>query len=294
MFVYVFYVCFKLPISNILCHSDTRMSISSVSAEQLAKILDEKLEEKLVPLNQTVMELRKALDEVIKHSKFIDERYDELLRQIKTCNEERKALLLENKVLKKTLHELEQKHTTLLQESNEKNQYDRRECLEIRGIPQPDDGRPESTDQIVKNVGNLVDVDITDQDISVSHRLPQRQRRSNGKMSRRNVGPPPIIVKFTRRNIKERLYGARRKLSDSTTSDLGYIEENKIYLAESLTEMNRELFRACFSVKKELQYKFIWTQNGRIFLRENKESSVIHIRSKADLDQLKTNGYIDK
>ena len=82
------------------------MSNSLVSAEQLAKILDEKLEEKLVPLNQTVMELRKAVDEVVKHSKFIDDRYDELLRQIKTSNEESKALLLENKVLKKTLQEL--------------------------------------------------------------------------------------------------------------------------------------------------------------------------------------------
>ena len=48
------------------------MSNSLVSAEQLAKILDKKLEEKLVPLNQTVMELRKAVDEVVKHSKFID------------------------------------------------------------------------------------------------------------------------------------------------------------------------------------------------------------------------------
>ena len=125
------------------------MSNSLVSAEQLAKILDEKLEEKLVPLNQTVMELRKAVDEVVKHSKFIDDRYDELLRQIKTSNEESKALLLENKVWKKTLQELEQNHTTLLEEINEKNQYDRRECLEIRGIPQPDDGSSESTDQIV-------------------------------------------------------------------------------------------------------------------------------------------------
>ena len=107
------------------------MSNSLVSAEQLAKILDVKLEEKLVPLNQTVMELRKAVDEVVKHSKFIDDRYDELLRQIKTSNEESKALLLENKVWKQTLQELEQKHTTLLQEINEKNQYDRRECLEI-------------------------------------------------------------------------------------------------------------------------------------------------------------------
>ena len=294
MFVYVFYVCFKLFISNILCRSDTRMSNALVSAEQLAKILDEKLEEKLVPLNQTVMELREAVDEVVKHSKFIDDRYDELFRQIKTSNEESKALLLENKVLKKTLQELEQKHTTLLQEINEKNQYDRRECLEIRGIPQPDDGSSESTDQIVKDIGKLVDVDITDQDISVSHRLPQRKQMSYGKMPRRNVGPPPIIVKFTRRTIKERLYGARRKLSESTTSDLGYFEENKIYLAESLTEINRELFRACLSVKKEPKFNYIWTYNGRIFLRENRESSVIHIKSKDDLDQLKTNGYIDK
>ena len=289
MFIYVFYVCFKLFISNIMCRSGTRISNSLVSAEQLAKILDVKLEEKLVPLNQTVMELRKAVDEVVKHSKFIDDRYDELLRQIKTSNEESKALLLENKVLKKTLQELEQKHTTLLQEINEKNQYDRRECLEIRGIPQPDDGSSESTDQIVKDIGKLVDVDIMDQDISVSHRLPQRKQMSCGQMPRRNVGPPPIIVKFTRRNIKERLYGARRKLSESTTSDLGYFEENKIYLAEILTEINRELFRACLSVKKELKFNYIWTYNGRIFLLENRESSVVHIKSKDDLDQLKTN-----
>ena len=240
------------------------------------------------------MELRKAVDEVVKLSKFIDDRYDELLRQIKTSNEESKALLLENKVLKKTLQELEQKHTTLLKEINEKNQYDRRECIEIRGIPQPDDGSSESTDQIVKDIGKLVDVDITDQDISVSHRLPQRKQTSYGQMPRRNAGPPPIIVKFTRRNIKERLYGARRKLSESTTSDLGYFEENKIYLAESLTEINRELFRAYLSVKKELKFNYIWTYNGRIFLRENRESSVIRIKSKDDLDQLKTNGYIDK
>ena len=92
-------------------------------------------------------------------------------------------------------------------------------------------------------------------------------------------------------NIKERLYGARRKL---TTSDLGYFEENKFYLAESLTEINRELFRACLSFKKELKFNYIWTYNSRIFLLENRESSVIHIKSKDDLDQLKTNGYIDK
>ena len=144
--------------------------------------------------------------------------------------------------MKKGTQTLEQQHVSLekqlhthLEVSNEKNQYERRECLEIRGIPLTN--TVGNTDDIIKEVGKLVDVELVDQDISVSHRLPQR--KSFCMRARFNVGPPPIIVKFTRQNVKERLYRARRKLNGKTTFDLGYIEDNKIYLAESLTEINR-------------------------------------------------------
>ena len=48
-------------------------------------------------------------------------------------------------------------------------QYTRRECLEIRGVPGT---AGEDTNEIVKKIGALIEVDISDTDISVSHRIP--------------------------------------------------------------------------------------------------------------------------
>ena len=68
-----------------------------------------------------------------------------------------------------------------------------------------------------------------------------------------------------------------------TTQDLGYSEENKIYLAESLTERNQMLFKDCLKVKKDMEFKFIWTLNGKIFMTKDKDSVVHHINNKEDL-----------
>ena len=51
--------------------------MSTITTEQLSTILVEKLDEKLAPLNSTVTELSKSLNEVIKHVKFVDVKYDE-------------------------------------------------------------------------------------------------------------------------------------------------------------------------------------------------------------------------
>ena len=48
-----------------------------------------------------------------------------------------------------------------------------------------------------KDVGKLLGVDITENDISASHRMPQSQKHK-GK-----PGPPAIIVKFARRDVKD-------------------------------------------------------------------------------------------
>ena len=225
----------------------------------------------------------------LKHVKFVDAKYDDLLKKMTKGEEDRKALWTENKTLKLAVQTLEKQHASLelqlrnhLTESNEKNQYDRRECVEVRGIPQHATPSEENTNAIIIEVGKLIGVDILDNDISVSHRLPQA-KSYKGK----NVGLSPIIAKFTRRSVKERLYGASKNLRNKTSSDLGYLEENKTYLAKSLTEENRELFKESLAVKKNLEFKFIWTNNGRIYLRENNDSPILHIKSKDDIEKVK-------
>jgi len=74
----------------------------------------------------------------------------------------------ENKILKNAHGSLETSLKSLLKEKYDLEQYSRRECVEIRGVP----GRAgESTSHLVKEVGKALGVEATDNDISVSHRL---------------------------------------------------------------------------------------------------------------------------
>ena len=170
--------------------------------------------------------------------KVVNAKYDELLEMMKSSKDERKALKDENKflqdenkILKATIRSIESS-LAVTRANNDLEQYTRRECMEIRGVPVAATPFEEQTNNIVKDVGKLLGVDITENDISVSHQMPQSQKHK-GK-----PGPPATIVKFTRRNVKDNFYRARKQLKDLTTRDLGCSEKNMIYLAESLTERN--------------------------------------------------------
>ena len=153
--------------------------------------------------------------------------------------------------------------------------------VEIRGVPVPSDPKSEDTNAVVKSVGDLMGITVTDNDISVSHRMPQSKRYKGNQR-----GPPAIIAKFTRRVTKDKFYGARSNLHDKSTLDLGFTVRNSIYISESLTENNRELLDDCLRAKKDLKFNFVWTRNGRIFMRHDKDSPAKLISTKDDLKSL--------
>ena len=250
----------------------------AINCDQFTKILDEKLN----PLNSTISELKKSVKEAMTFLEFVNAKYEELLEMMKSSKEERKALKDENKILKATIRSIESSLESVTRVNNDLEQYTRKECVEIRGIPVAATPSEEQTNNIVTNVGKLLGMDITQNDISVSHQMPQSQKHK-GK-----PGPPAIIVKFTRCDVKDNFYHARKQLKDLTTRDLGYSKKNKIYLAESLTERNRILFKDCLKVKKDMEFKFIWTLNGKIFMRKDKDSAVHHINNKGDLQKIQT------
>jgi hypothetical protein len=97
-------------------------------------------------------------------------------------------------------------------------------------------------------VGNLANVSIKPEDISVSHRLGIPSNVPTGQPAR----PPIIIVKFVRRNVKEELLSSRKNLRNKLTTDLGIsrFAGNKIYINESLTQRNKLLFKHCLTAKK--------------------------------------------
>lgn len=111
--------------------------------------------------------------------------------------------------------------------------------IEIRGIPLSTRSQRENTNDMVKKVAEKIGVQIVEEDISVSHRLPvsQSYRRST------SAETAPIIVKFVGRDVKERVYRARKKLKEVSTKDLCYSVDKNIFISESITQRNKRAFQ---------------------------------------------------
>ena len=159
--------------------------------------------------------------------------------------------------------------------------------VEFKGIPVR---ASEDTDQIVKDIGDLLDVDIDDDDISISHRLPDY--KSKDASDEQPCQPPVIIAKFVRREVKDRLYCSRLRLKDKTIKDLDDFsdgdKDNGIFISENLTQTRRKLFKACLKVRKELNFKIISTTNGRIYLKKHARSRLVYIANESDLAKLRS------
>ena len=86
--------------------------------------------------------------------------------------------------------------------TNDHQQYTAQDCLEIKGIPL---NERENADLIVQQLKKKIAIDVTDEDISVSHLLPLSQHADQNKY-------PIIIAKFVIRNVHDKYYEARKNL----------------------------------------------------------------------------------
>ena len=233
----------------------------TLTTEKLEKILNEKLN----PLSE---QLKEALAMV----NSLNTKYDKMEETLVVLQEENKALKEEHASLKAQVLSSANDLKSVQKSLNDLEQYTRRDSVEIRGIPLPEESQEEDTNEIVLQLSQKMGIPLERKDISVSHRI----------RSRSSVDPA-IIVKFVRREVRERLYRARKRLKSITTADFGFSVEKKIFINESLTPKNKELFKDCLRFKKDKSYKFLWTNAGKIFLRRNTDSPVILINSSVDI-----------
>ena len=132
--------------------------------------------------------------------------------------------------------------------------------LEIHGVPF---SRHENKNAIVLKIAEIIapDLEIDEHEISTSHHLPT----ANSDFI------PPIIVKFTRRDTRDRIYNSKRRLKSKKASDLGlgFTQDSKLYINESLTKKSKELLKKVKSHARAHNFKFIWTRFGKVFIRKD-------------------------
>ena len=60
----------------------------------------------------------------------------------------------------------------------------------------------------------------------------------------------------------------------------------RFFIAESMTRKNKELFKKCLDARKSLNYKFIWINQGRFYLRKSSDTPAKLIAAVKDIDNL--------
>ena len=109
-------------------------------------------------------------------------------------------------------------------------------------------------------------MELNKNSVSTAHRLPDTKKIKNR-----------IIVKFVHRDTREKVYKKRASLVRKSTKNLPFVAKetgksiqraNIIYINESLTSYKNRLFGRIHKFKKSDKFKFLWTVNGKISLRE--------------------------
>ena len=205
-----------------------------------------------------VVESQVLINQEIGENKASIKRLDKSIKNLQT-NETTKLIDIRN--LKFMNQTLQTELARCKREINDLEQYGRRSMVDIH-VPRTNE---ENTDKIVQDIGKLINVPLEENDIEVSHRVLTNQKA-------------PIIVKFSSRKVRDEFFKNRNKLKNFTTTDLGYNQELKIFINESLTAYNGAVLK---KARKDLQaegFKHVWTKNGKTFARKNDNSRkyVIH------------------
>lgn len=164
--------------------------------------------------------------------------------------------------------ELNDKIKSMEWEIDSLEQYSRRNCLLIHGIPEPSQPIVEDTDALVINVlSEKLGVQVGKAHLDRSHRLGRRNPLSGTRPK-----PRPVIAKFVSYNTRSDVFRQKRKLKGTGMG-----------ITESLTKQRMDLYKA---VCEHPNISSAWSIDGRIIgLRRDNKNKVV-IESPVDLRKL--------
>ncbi|CAG4987908.1 unnamed protein product [Parnassius apollo] len=218
------------------------------------------LSDKLVPLEY-------LKDEVIAlrfKNKFNDKIKDFKQRLVQVEKVQKHANLIQTRLEK------------LEQESNSAEQWSRMNNVAIKGVPQTSG---ENLFEIISKIGSKIQYPITKTQVNFVTRVPTCEREHK----------KPIIICFCNRYVKEDFVAAARyasKTSHPTSSNLGFVDNNRIYINDHLTVHNKTLLSKTKIAAVEMNFRYGWVKHAKIHVRKIDKSHIIMVKSERDLSKI--------
>ena len=141
-------------------------NLRKVWKDEFLPSVKQEIKNELESLRTNIKTLTARVDSIENSQAFIWAKYDSVLESLQTVNKTTDMLGKKRVEMATTTDSLVDKTDSMEQSMyrvdctlDEMQQYSRRDCLEITGIPVLSDDNPK---QLVKEIGSLIDVDIND------------------------------------------------------------------------------------------------------------------------------------
>ncbi|CAG2223095.1 unnamed protein product [Mytilus edulis] len=173
--------------------------------------------------------------------------------------------------------ELQNHINTLELRLDDMEQYSRRTCLKISGIPEPETATfDEDTDSKVLSVINKMiikhhDRKLSLRDIGRTHRIGERKKGRTRD----------IIIRFISYRDRALVYSNKKNLK--MVNDEQDNVKKRIYVNEALTLKRATLFRKARQLKHDKLINSCWTHDGKILVRNLTKDETFQIKTEKDL-----------
>lgn len=226
-------------------------------------------------VNRELAPIRKDFEQLKVSLNFHTSEFDKLQSEHAEFKSASRELKEENVMLRNTVADLGQRLNYLEQQTRANN-------LELQCLPE---SKRENLYTVVKQLGSVVGCEIKDNDISHCTRI--------AKLNTNNNRPRSIVVQLACPRIRDQLlasvinYNKDKNHEKLNTADFG-IAGNKspVFVAEHLSPAYKALHAATRIKAKELNYKYVWVRNGRIFVRKSDGDEHIFVKSMDILNRL--------
>ena len=215
-----------------------RMQNLEKQVDQIFKML-EKTEDRQIKGECQLTDLAKGVE-------FITQKFDEYEKD----RREKDAIIA---TLQNELKSASMKVEDLEKKMERQEQYSRRNCILIHGLKEEMD---ESTDdRVLKLFREELNEDVLLADLDRTHRIEKKRDSSSI--------PRPVIVKFARYNIREKVFKSKKIL-----------KAKNISITESLAGYRISVLN---EAREKFGFKNVWTYDGRILYKDNNDGQKIKI-----------------
>ena len=220
--------------------SDSADNIIQFTKTQFDDVVSKMISKATEPLKAELHALKIEVEQLRESQKFVSNQNDDLTKTyssvLQTYTQQKQDLTN----LRKQTDDFSKRRCDDELKIDELEQYDRRQNLELQGIPLKNN---EDITQITLDLAKQLDVELEEEDISIVYRLPPKQHmprltpKTTGKPINRH---PTVIVRFVSRQKRNETYANRFKAKSIEEFPVEGMQN--LFVNENLTQRRKQLF----------------------------------------------------